>query len=821
MTSSVVTHSQPMRIEGKICDKSSGKGLDEATIRMLECPQAACTNIEGKYIINLPVEKVTLIVSCMGYISDTISVNNRKGPINIYLSIAPKSITLESLSAHDTVINLITRAIRRNENMKAQLLNYVNEISSRCIIKSNNDLGLATGSFQLGINNVKASTDFISRLGDSIPLKIKNIYESRETGYFKNPDYYKEVIIARNTNSGLPPSISVLMGGRLWQNFFDSTLSYFDQPLPGPLSEMALNYYHFDLKDTLMMDNEPVYKIFFEPVNMTDPGFKGYLYISAKSFSLFKVDVELNRAANIGGAFEKVKIYEQFLPVCPGIYMPVDYKIYATVNYLLFASSSYELRSVINNYKFNDSRNDSLNNNAYLTIIPGSYKKELTFWQNIQTLPYTSEESEAACRLDSMKTAPRGFWEKTYSTIMAMQYELNNNYSVSGPSSIYQFNHVEGHIISLNATSRHFIDENLDAKITVSNGFSDKRVKEKLSMIYYLGDLSTDRLSFNAYNKLATLFSNSDSYSSLTSTILALFSNHDFRSYYYTKGFDSKLQGEVLPFLSLNGGYSSHSDYTAVYHSNFSLFGGGRRNNANSNNTNSLTSSFTSNGTNPPIYENYISSLDFGFNFDFRNFVEENRLHKRESLGKSFITFGGGVLISDTKLLKSAVGFTTYDLNVQGALNTFRSASLGFRINGFYSKGPVPFQMQYALPGNITGAGKSFSFRTVGISNLFGDQVLTLNLEHNFREELLRLLPGTIFQNMNLQLTTFFNAAWKNMSQKSAAIMPIPYTILNKPLLEAGFNIGHSIIPVGLEFAWRLTYVDRSSFRIGINTTIL
>jgi hypothetical protein len=129
--------------------------------------------------------------------------------------------------------------------------------------------------------------------------------------------------------------------------------------------------------------------------------------------------------------------------------------------------------------------------------------------------------------------------------------------------------------------------------------------------------------------------------------------------------------------------------------------------------------------------------------------------------------------------------------------------------------------MQYALPGNISAAGKNFTFRTVGLSNLFGDQALTINLEHNFREELLRMLPGRFLQNLNLQLTTFFNAAWKNMSAKSAAIMPIEYTILNKPLLEAGFNIGHSIIPVSLEFAWRLTYVDRSSFRIGINTIIL
>ena len=173
--------------------------------------------------------------------------------------------------------------------MKSQLKNYENDIYTRCIVRSNNDLGLATGSFQMGINKVKASTDFISHLGDDIPLRIKNIYESKETNYFISPHYYKEIIIARNTNSGFPPSMSVLLGGKLFQNFYDNKLNYFDQSLPGPLSYEALTYYHFVLRDTVYMDNVPIYKIFLEPLNGKDPGFTGYLYISADTFYLLKL----------------------------------------------------------------------------------------------------------------------------------------------------------------------------------------------------------------------------------------------------------------------------------------------------------------------------------------------------------------------------------------------------------------------------------------------------------------------------------------------------------------------------------------------------
>jgi hypothetical protein len=43
-----------------------------------------------------------------------------------------------------------------------------------------------------------------------------------------------------------------------------------------------------------------------------------------------------------------------------------------------------------------------------------------------------------------------------------------------------------------------------------------------------------------------------------------------------------------------------------------------------------------------------------------------------------------------------------------GEVNTFGTSSLGVSVNGIYSNGPVPLQMQYALPGNISAAGRIY-----------------------------------------------------------------------------------------------------------------
>jgi hypothetical protein len=206
-------------------------------------------------------------------------------------------------------------------------------------------------------------------------------------------------------------------------------------------------------------------------------------------------------------------------------------------------------------------------------------------------------------------------------------------------------------------------------------------------------------------------------------------------------------------------------------------------------------------------------------NFDFRDDIVENNQKRKVSNGHTFLSFGAGILISSPKYLGSDLDFISYSGNILAEVNTIKTSSLSFEINGIYSNGPVPLQMQYALPGNISGTGRDFTFRTIGVGNMFGDQALTLNVEYNFRKEIYRVLPLPVLQN--LSLNTFFNAAWKNMSEKSAAIMPIAFTVLTKPLLETGFSVGYSSLPVSLEFAWRLTYINRSSLSVGINTNIL
>ncbi len=805
---------QANKIKGRILDKTTDKGISYAIIRIPNCSEYTSSNSEGYFAINLPKTKSVLIASCIGYDSDTSSIEPRKSKakLNIFLSRAIDNSTLPSFSKKLTANEIVSNIIASKEKMLADLNGYNFTSYLRCVIRENNEVGLGTGSVNISPSIVKESFDLVSNIWDDKPMKINGIDEFICKGYYRSPNSYNEIVEGNGRHSRLPNTLKDLLGTRSIQNLCSDELLYFDRPLPGPVAKDALSYYKFSFGDTLEMDNEKIFNIHFEPIDRNDPGLIGNMYVSESSNCVLKIEAILNKPANAGNSFNKISFMQQYICYNNRYNLPIDYIISANSNYVGIVKINYDYSALIKHYNITaDINNLTINDEALINSIDGR-EKDTVLWADQRAVPFTPEEETAYNKIDSLRSRPKGFIYKA-AQIFSPQYRLSNHFSISGPLGIYQFNHVEGHTLSFTGAGNNLFNNSFDARLTLSNGFSDKRFKQNLSTEFFANEDRSLSFSFNVYNKIETLFSSSDRYNSITTTIYALLSKHDFRSYYYTKGFDFKTTAEVTRYINIYAGYSNHVDHSAKTNTTFSLFGGTRRN-FNSNNNFSFVDS-----VNPPIYDTRLNTVSFGINFDFRDDVLENNLFRRVSNGHSFVTFGAGVLISSPKYLGSYVGFTSYNANILSELNTFGTSSIGISVNAIYSKGPVPIQMQYALPGNISATSRDFSFRTLGVGKMFGDQVFTLALEYNFRKELYRVVPISFLQNVSL--SSFFNAAWKNMSAKSAAIMPIQYTVLTQPLLEAGFSIGYLSLPINLEFAWRLTHIDRSGFQVGINTSIL
>ena len=785
----ILIHAQQYTVRGSVKNIKTGEKLAYANIRVSDSTIGTAANLEGKFELKLKPGEYDLIASYIGYYSDTIAVELDRDISGLNFGLEATDLPLPEVVIHpgeNPALEIIRKTIEKKKEREKRINSYEFEAYAKGIVRTEEDFSARGHTVSLGVG-----------IGDSSELKITGILESQSKGYFLKPDYYKEIIIARKQSANFPPSINTVTGGRLIQNFYEGDINFFSIDLPGPLSDNALDYYYFYVDRILAQDNKKIFKIHMATESPVDPGFMGSVYITDSTYNLLKVDLQLNRAANIGGIFDTISVFQQFRSY-NGIYMPADYRLFLKANILGIARVGFELNTVLYDYKINTLLTSDDFTKAILTVLPGADKKDSLYWVSSQTIPNTLEEEIAYERIDSLSKVPVTFWDR-FSFLSTRTY-LSDNFALNGTLNLYHFNRVEGHALKLGLYVNDYLNQRLDSQLDFSYGFSDKIFKTDFGVEYLLGDYRTYSITINAYNKLKILFGNSDSYTDFTATLLALINKEEFRDYYYTNGFDFKLTGEVFPVLKLNAGFINKTDKSAKVNSNYSFFRKDR-----------------SSRQNPEVYETKINALTAGFRIDFRKYIEDGYFRRRTSLGKSYIIFSGDVTYSNRDFFNSSLDFTTYRFYINSYIKTFRTASLRIKVFTMYNDGTLPFQDIYALPGNLNAVSKNFTFRTLRINEMFGDRVATLNLEHDFRDEIFRFLNITGLRSWEISVNLFFNAAITKISDRSYKLLSTDLKTFSKPFYELGFGIGQGIIPLQLEFAWKLNHRGYNNFVFSIN----
>lgn len=794
LLSFIITSAQNFTINGKVSDAASGKPLSFANLILAGTQKGTSSNIEGEYQLKLPAGKYLFAASYIGYRTDTLEIKVNQN-LELDFKLRKVSINLPEvtvLPAENPALEIIRRAIKTKHERNNKLNSFEFTAYTKGLIKTTKDI--TTHDNSVGIDIGKK---------DTADLKITGLLENQSIGYYKKPGNYKEKIIARKQSSNFSSSINTLTGGRIIQSFYSDDVQFFDRPLVSPLADNALDFYYFYIEDTVAQDIQNIFQIYFTPDDESDPGFKGRLFIADGSFVLLKVDVELNEAANPGGIFSKIKIFQQFVTFSDKIYMPIDYRLFVEGNFLGIAKFGFEINSIMYDYKINQNISDKLFDKAILTVTTDADKRDSLYWKSVQTIPNTKEEFDAYNRIDSLESIPRNFWDEF--SILSSEVDLSDNISVTGPLGLYSFNRVEGHRLNFGISLGGFEEKRFSLNTEFGYGFSDKKFKGELNTRYYFGDYRTHRLYLSAYRRITGLFDESIKYNDLTSTIFSLISKYDFRDYFYTKGFSVNYTSEITQILELGLGFMNRTDNTAIVNSDFSFFNRDKNYRPNKN-----------------IFETKVNAVKLNASLDFRNFVEDGYYRRRIPSDNYLPKINAELIYSDIDNLKSNLDFKIYKLNIEGDIRLFGISRLSYELNGIKGEGSIPYQLLYALPGNIESSGKSFSFRTLKIGEVFGDRVITVGVEQNWSDELFRLLKIPLIKDLQLQLGTHFAMAVSDISPESRNILPVTdYKVLKHPFYEAGFSIGHILFPLNFEFTWKLNYRGENNFVFGINTFAL
>lgn len=790
----VKTYSQEIVFSGNVIDKDSGLELSFANIRVAETDFGTAADASGRFQLKLDPGFHRIIFSYIGYQSDTLDLDFNDN-ISREIKLLPVSLNFPEivvLPGENPALRIIKKAIEYKTSRQSKIKTYTMNSVSKGIFRSTGDVSGDKNSVSAGIDDTG---------NDSTQMEIKAIFENYSKAYFRSPDELKEEIIARKQTANVPSTVNLLTGGRLIQNFYDDEIEFFGRKIPSPISETDPEYYFYFLQDSTFFNRRKVYNVYFAPTSNIFPAFYGNLFILDSLFALIKLDVNLNNAANPGRIFSKINVFQQFMAFDDSLYFPIDYRLFADGNVFGFLKFGLELNSLMYNYKINEEITEDKFDGAIISVLPEADEKKEKFWKTIQGIPSSEEESEAYSKIDSVKKAPKSFFEKI--SLLSPRTRMNDNLSIPGPMDIYHFNRVEGHALGFGLYINDEFNKRLNADFNTQYGFSDKRLKNKLSVEYLMGKNRTSSIYFSGFNKLTNLFEEDDEYNQFTTTVLNLFTKYDYKDYYYSNGMEFGVKHSLADYLEITAGGYYSKDKSASVNTNYSLFQKEEIYNANR-----------------PVEDTEIKVISAGFNFDFRDFIDDGYFRRRIP-GKVIPLFSFKYLTTEPGFLKNKFKYDRFTFELNGRLATFGTAEFRYQYQRDVSYGTVPVQRMSQISGNIESGGKYFTYRTLKFGEVFGDNITKINIEHYFGDELFRRFHMGFLAEFQITLNSFINIAWSSISSKSKKELTGNFYEFKTPFVEAGFGLGHLFLPIAIEFAWKLNHRGHNNFAICLNTALM
>jgi len=287
--SSSATH----HLTGKITDARSGEPLIAATIRLLGTTTGTITNEDGNYLLDLAPGDHALIVSYVGYKTDTVSFHlGKPGVLNH--SLQPMDILLPEVTVNaseDPAVAIIRAAIRNKKENIRGLNSFSFGAYSKVWMKSGGKMAFVQETFLDGVQETgKPLKEFVRSV-----RKTENIKTSRMQA--PTLDQFID-----------------LTGEKL--NFGD------DVAIILPLAGDAFEYYDYKLVNTRTDGARSFYLISVIPKSRVLALTRGTLTIEGDRFALAGADLSASEGVKIPYLEEFSMNYKQTFTEYNGFWIP-------------------------------------------------------------------------------------------------------------------------------------------------------------------------------------------------------------------------------------------------------------------------------------------------------------------------------------------------------------------------------------------------------------------------------------------------------------------------------------------------------------------
>ena len=316
-------YAQNITVSGKVIDRDTGEGVPFANVFFKGTTVGTTTDFDGFYTLSSPKATDTLVVSYVGYsIKEKQISKETKQTVNFQLFAEATTIAeIEIIAGEwENPAWEILRAVMDNKklNDKRKLTAYQYESYSKIEV----DIDNISEKFKKkkAVREVIQLLDSIEHIAGEDGKAILPLFISESISNFyynKNPEKeHEDILKTKITGVGIDDGsvVSQVIGSTYQEyNFYENWMKIVQKDFVSPIADSWRVFYKYELKEEgIEMEGVKCSRIDFAPRSPQDLAFTGSMWITDSTFALKRIDVTVNKEANLN-FIEKIKIQQNLV----------------------------------------------------------------------------------------------------------------------------------------------------------------------------------------------------------------------------------------------------------------------------------------------------------------------------------------------------------------------------------------------------------------------------------------------------------------------------------------------------------------------------
>jgi hypothetical protein len=787
------------RIQGKVTDAETGDPIAFANVILKGTTTGMTTNFEGNYLIQTNSLSDSLVVSYLGYTSQSKSLQDQAEQV-LNFQLRPTAFELDAFvfeAGENPAFEIIRRAAERRKDFdKRSLMAY----ESKNYTKIEIDIDNLSEDFRQrkSVQKVTQVLDSIKQLTNDEGEKILPVFFSETVSkyyYRNNPELRKEVIEkSKVTGVGITDgSTASQITGSVFQeyNFYKNWLSILNKDFVSPIADGWKTFYDYDLLDSVLVGKDTCYKLQVYPRREQDLAFSGTIWIKKDDYSLKQVDLTIPKDANLNFV-DRIKIQQELQPTSAGPLIPSKTRVLIKIAQVtantagLLAKFYTATDSVI----VNQPRETKFFNQA-VELETDFGMAEEDYWGANRPDRLSSEELAILQMVDTLKKIPIVRFYSEGLKFFATGYKPIGKIDLGPWPGFFNYNNVEKVRLGMGLRTNYKFSNKWELKGYVGYGFGDKKWK-------YSG--TATRILDRAHWTTVQAYSNKE-IDQVGLEIASLQSNSIFLA-------ASRFGTLRSPYFSTNHGVNVQREFFKGF----------------------LVKVGVNAGQFDPLYDFYYLEKD---SREYRSRFETTELRAGIRYGRDEI-----IVINDNERASlGSIKWPIFEVNYARGMNwlggdleyeklslyVYQRINMGLLGVGRYELdagkifGEVPYPILKNHLGNETWFYTSAAFNTMNFTEFTSDQYFSLRYRHSFEGFLLNSIP--LIKRLKWRFVGSGNVLWGSVEDYNIDNVPSvdpegnPLKTFGRldfgnPYLELGYGVENIFKLFRVDFFHRMTYLD-------------